>query len=810
MSYKTYTGDYLDKVAFPMGGIGAGMICLEGRGAISHVSIRNTPNVFWEPCTFSAICIKGEKNIARVIESPVPRSRVFGTAGAGNGLAGYSYGLPRLRNAEFNSKFPFATINFQDELIPLDISLCGWSPFIPRDSDNSSLPVAGLEYTFTNNTDKFVEAVYSFNSRNFLFVHPRRAEVLDYQNGFIFTDPGDDNAPWERGEFCVATDDPDARVNRQWFRGGWWDCLTIAWKNIENGEMIENAQVMEGEASPGASIFVPVNLEPGESKTVRIMLSWYMPNTNITVGEVLEGQAVCECGCGCEGAESKKPTHKPWYAGRFASINEVADYWKANYDALRAKSAKFSECFFDTTLPGDLIDAVEANLTILKSPTVLRQPDGKLWCWEGCCDNSGCCSGSCTHVWNYAQAIPHLFPDLERSLRETEFIANQDERGHQMFRASLPIRETVHTHLAAADGQLGGIIKAYREWRISGDTQCLWPKIKDSINYCIETWDPSHEGTLSEPHHNTYDIEFWGPDVMCTSFYLGALKAAIEMGKALDDEDPLYSELLEKGMKYLDEKLYNGEYYIQNIQWIGLRAENPLVKMASDGGGYSPEAIKIMEKEGPKYQYGNGCISDGVIGFWMAEAAGLGKFGNLDRIKNHLKAIHKYNLKFDLSDHANPQRPGFALGDEGGLLLCTWPLGDKLSLPFVYSDEVWTGIEYQVAAHLMMHGLVDEGMEIVKTARERYDGKKRNPYNEYECGHWYARAMSSYSMIQGITGVRYDAVERTLYINPSVEGDFRSFLSTASGYANVGVKNGEPFIEVKDGDIPVEKIEYCA
>ncbi|HCQ03886.1 MAG TPA: hypothetical protein DIT99_25760, partial [Candidatus Latescibacteria bacterium] len=152
----------------------------------------------------------------------------------------------------------------------------------------------------------------------------------------------------------------------------------------------------------------------------------------------------------------------------------------------------------------------------------------------------------------------------------------------------------------------------------------------------------------------------------------------------------------------------------------------------------------------------------------------------------------------------------YAIGDEGGLLLCSWPKGGKLSLPFVYSDEVWTGIEYQVASHLMLMGHVDEGLEIVRTCRDRYDGRVRNPFNEFECGHWYARAMASYGLIQGLSGVVYDAVDQVLYIQPTISGDFRSFLSTAMGYGTVGVKDGEPFVEVAQGEIPYTRIEYQA
>ena len=156
-----------------------------------------------------------------------------------------------------------------------------------------------------------------------------------------------------------------------------------------------------------------------------------------------------------------------------------------------------------------------------------------------------------------------------------------------------------------------------------------------------------------------------------------------------------------------------------------------------------------------------------------------------------------------MSDHVNPQRPAYALGNEGGLLLCTWPKGGKLSLPFVYSNEVWTGIEYQVASHLMLEGLVEKGLEIVRTCRDRYDGRIRNPFNEYECGHWYARAMSSYGLMQGLTGVRFDAIDQTLYIDSKIGKSFKSFLATETGFGTVGLQNGKPFIDVKWGHITV-------
>ncbi len=487
-------------------------------------------------------------------------------------------------------------------------------------------------------------------------------------------------------------------------------------------------------------------------------------------------------------------------------------YWRDHYDELRRNTRRFSDCFYDTTLPPEVVEAVAANLTILKSPTVLRQADGRLWGWEGCCDGSGCCAGSCTHVWNYAQALPHLFPALERTLRETEFGPSQDDRGHQQFRSALPIRPVAHDFHAAADGQLGGILKVHREWRISGDKawlRRLWPKVRASLEYCIEQWDPGHKGWLEEPHHNTYDIEFWGPDGMCTSFYLAALRAAVLMGKALESDVAEYSAILEKGLRRMEQELFDGEYFVQKIEWKNLRAKSPL-EVKSMVGAYSPEARALLEKEGPKYQYGSGCLADGVLGSWLALVCGVGQVVDARKVASHVKAVHRHNLKHDLTAHANPQRPAYACGNEGGLLLCTWPKGGELSLPFVYSNEVWTGIEYQVASHLMFLGMVAEGLDIVRACRDRYDGRVRNPFNEYECGHWYARAMSSYALLQGLSGARYDAVDKILYLRPSIPGDFRSFLSTASGYGTVGIKGGKPFVEVKSGTIEVRAIRTDA
>jgi uncharacterized protein (DUF608 family) len=800
-----YKKEYNSRIAFPVGGLGTGMYCLEGTGFISHMSIRHQPDIFSEPGMFAAIHVKGLENGAKLLEGPVAEWRKFGALNSGLGAPGADYGLPRFQNSTFEAHFPFGKVVLADQDIPLGVTITGWNPFIPGDADNSSLPVGVLEYTLENKSGKPLEAVFSFHSRNFMQKGREGSSVNPIQNGFILSQKGTSEEPHLQGDFAIYTDQPGTVVDHCWFRGGWFDGMTMVWNAIDAGALVQNDPVEKD--APGGSLYVPVSLNTDEKKTIRVFTAWYVPFSHLRIGgdpadskdnNVPESRLAEEL--------SNKGNYRPWYSSRFENIEAVAGYLTENYSNLLQKTELFSNTFYNTTLPNEVIEAVAANLTILKSPTIMRTYDGRLWNWEGCGDTWGSCHGSCTHVWNYAQAIPHLFPALERTLRHTEFEESQNKAGHQTFRSALPIRPVEHGFHAAADGQMGGIMKVYREWRISGDEafiKDMYPKVKASLHYCIETWDPRHAGLIEEPHHNTYDIEFWGPDGMHNSFYLGALNAFIAMSEYLGEDASFYKDLVAKGKAYTEKELFNGEYFIQKIQWTGLKAPDP-TKMVSWTVNYSEEAKKLLEKEGPKYQYGAGCLSDGVLGSWISRAAGLNESLDPEKIKSHLVSIHTYNLKQNLINHSNPQRPSFAFGTDGGLLLCSWPKGGKLSLPFVYSDEVWTGIEYQVASHLMMAGEVDKGLDIVRACRDRYDGSLRNPFNEYECGHWYARALASYALLQGLTGVRYDAVEKALYVDSKV-GDFTSFLSTNTGYGTVTFEGGKPQLSVVSGTIDVKK-----
>jgi len=326
----------------------------------------------------------------------------------------------------------------------------------------------------------------------------------------------------------------------------------------------------------------------------------------------------------------------------------------------------------------------------------------------------------------------------------------------------------------------------------------IYPAVKQSLDFAIQQWDPTHTGLIIEPHHNTYDIEFWGAEPMNSGYYLGALQAFIQMSKALSLPYQTYAGLLKSGRDRFETVLFNGEYFAQKTQWTGLKSTLDLTKE-------NPETKALISAEGPKYQYGNGCLSDALVGIWLSEISGLHDLIDETKLRSTLKSIVRYNHKSSLWDHCNPQRPGFACADESGLLLCTWPFNDKPSLPFVYSDELWTGIEYQVASHLLMKGDTESGKRLVRSVRTRYDGRIRNPFSEYECGQWYARAMSSYALLSGASQMNYNGLTQTLTIRETQKKE-SYFICTPTGFGHVSIQGNEVTVCPVSGTIKVKTI----
>jgi non-lysosomal glucosylceramidase len=314
---------------------------------------------------------------------------------------------------------------------------------------------------------------------------------------------------------------------------------------------------------------------------------------------------------------------------------------------------------------------------------------------------------------------------------------------------------------------------------MSGDTEWMrghWPAIRRALAFAWIRggWDANRDGVMEGVQHNTYDVEFYGPNPLCGIYYLGALRAAEEMARALGDSDAAaeYHSIFEKGSRWTDQNLFNGEYYIQKVRG------NPKSEIAPSTMG----DMGADNTEAPEFQLGEGCLADQLIGQYLADLAGLGALVNPANIRKTLQSIRKYNHRADLYEHVSLQRV-YALNDEPALLVCDYGKVARPKVPFPYSAEAWTGIEYLVAAQFIHAGMVAEGVETLENVRMRFDGERRNPWDEPECGHHYARAMSAWSSVVAYSGFDYHAARRTLTVLPKGGGGrFASFWSAGPGW----------------------------
>jgi len=822
---RTFTGDRATQIALPLGGIGAGCICLNGYGGLQDFSIWNHPSTTALPegfasskAAFAILHIKGAAPVTKLVEGPFPVLKIYdqGLQGQGYHRAGFE-GCPRVEKCIFKGEYPFGEAKLNDSSVPLQVTLTAWSPFIPLDDKNSGIPCAILEYTLHNTSSRTVDYEFSYHLSHLApgcsgDESASRNTVVPERGVFLHNIEKPNAEGY--GSACLVAIGEKPRIKGMWLRSPGWefDSLSALWREVSTGNFTANdgSNTIDTGGRNGCSILLEGALAPGDSRIHSVVISWHFPNCYLGVGGIAASEFPGTVGCRSF-PEGTPPLWRPYYTSIWKDAREVALYVDENYATLHARTVAFKQALFSSTLPSYVLDAVSANLAILKSPTVLRLENGDLWGWEGCFPDAGCCHGSCTHVWNYAQAFAHLYPHLERTLRELELGRSMDENGHVTFRSALPEGPVKHDFHAASDGQLGGIMKVFRDWQICGDLDWLrkmYPLAKRSLDYCIRTWDPDHKGGLFEPHHNTYDIEFWGPDGMCGSIYLGALSALTQMARAVGqtEDAEFYDDLAHRCARFMEEQLFNGEYFQQKVQYLGLR-NTTFATLVAQVDEHSSEMQQLLKREGPKYQYGSGCLSDGVIGAWMARFYGIDTPLAQEKIRTSLQTIFKNNFKSDLSQHANAQRPGYAMGHEPGLLLCTWPRGGKPTLPFVYSDEVWTGIEYQVASHLISEGFVKEGLTIVKALRSRYDGRIRNPWNEYECGNYYARAMASYALLGALSGFRYSAAHKTLWFGPQVSvRPFNTFFCTASGFGSIELDGRSLRVQVLEGELQLERL----
>lgn len=768
--YKKIFKEDAKEVAFLLGGIGTGNISIDSRGNFRDLEIFNAPSEGLNPpYTFFAIWAKEkDKNpIVRKIEA----QKDFYYSSFQGFYPHEVSGIPHFKSSKMLGEYPFVWIDFKDEELPIDVTLEAFTPFIPLNADDSGIPCAIIRYKVRNKSESKIEVSMAGSMANFLgkencyyqgfftgssniLINKFIAKKL--LRGMYFSIEDIDTNDLHYGNMSLITTNDNVSAKPNWSEGGWFDGLQDFWDDFKKDGKLDiidyesfSRSEIQLQSPKVGSIAINNVLNPKEELTFEFIFTWYFPNR-------LKGWESDKKNCCSDNIV------KNYYTNLFSDSLDVATYVVKNLDRLEKYSRKFHGALFSSTLPDYVIDAISSNITVLRSNTCFRIEDGTFLGWEGCGNGIGCCPGSCTHVWNYAQTVAFLFPELEQSMRKVEFNLETNNIGKMNFRTIKAFGKKNWTDSSfrenenlppATDGQLGSIIRLYRDWKISGDNRLirnLWDKAKKALDFVIKVWDTDMDCVLDGKKHNTYDIEFYGPEPLSNGLFYTALKAVIEIAEYLEDKKAKekYKEILRIGPKRMDEMLWNGRYYIQKIEDI----------------------------DKYKYQFGIGCLSDQLFGQLLAHICGLGYILPKNHVKKAIKSIYDNNFITNFENHHNVQRV-YALNDEKGLILCSWPKGGRPKFPFVYSDEVWSGVEYQVAAHLIYEGFTEEGLNIVKATRERYDGYKRNPYNEIECGNHYVRSMASWSLLLALSGFKYDMVKKEISFDPKVNKDnFKVFF----------------------------------
>ena len=433
-----------------------------------------------------------------------------------------------------------------------------------------------------------------------------------------------------RGTMALAAlTQPGIRIShwRGWPQGRWWNSPMLFWDAFStSGELGPEPE----KRNAVGVVLQSATIAPRQSQTFTFLLAWHFPNRTPEW-------------CGWDAPPGKGVTRiGNYYATRFDDAWAAADYTALHLASLERRTRLFADAFRESTLPAAVKEAASANLSTLASTTCFRTADGEFHGFEGADDTRGCCFGNCTHVWNYETATAFLFPSYARSLRKAAFGYSMDDAGAMRFRQLLPDGYD-RFGWAAADGQMGQILHAYLDWKLTGDDAWLrgmWPRLKKAIEFAWIPggWDANRDGVMEGVQHNTYDVEFYGPNPLCGIFYLGALRASEEMARRMGDTSSAaeYHRLFTQGSRWIDANLFNGKYYVQQVR--GFRNDQIAPHLRGDMGA--------NETEHPEYQLGDGCLVDQLMG--------IPDLGTIYIVTNDKFAYYSYT---DCSIPLSPSRP---------------------------------------------------------------------------------------------------------------------------------------------------------
>ena len=776
-----YDQDHLRRIALPLGGIGTGTVSLGGRGDLRDWEIMNRPAKGFIPSVAQRVGpsfvlnmqTKNCEPVTRLCEGPLELAEYEGSSGS----TAVNHGLPRFSKCNFGASYPFGQVRLSDPKTPLEVTINAFNPLVPADADASGIPVAVLRFELHNRTKKNVTATLCGSLPNFIGNDGSTNTNCDRRNRFrkadkfcgVFMDAQRlKNHSAQRGTIALTTLSKSGVSHRtDWnSQAGWGSAAHDFWKDLQSDGVLDNPKRGKSRM-PIGSLAVKTTVPAGKTKEVTFLLTWHFPNRQIwkPSKDCKKSEVVCN-----------------YYTTQYRDAWDVVRKLQPALKALEYRTALFVDSLCDSDLPHSVKESALFNISTLRTQTCFRTPDGHLYGWEGCGDRCGCCEGSCTHVWNYEQATAFLFGDLALGMRKVEFAHATNKKGLMAFRVKLPLKTSAKKFgAAAADGQMGCIMKMYRDWQLSGDSALLkklWPNVKKALAFCWIRggWDADQDGVMEGCQHNTMDVEYFGPNPQMTGWYLGALRAAEEMALALNDKS--FAEkcrtLFESGSAWMDKNLFNGEYYEHHIR--PMKRDDIADGLILGMGG------NISRVD---FQLGKGCLVDQLVGQYMAHVCGLGYLHDKRKVKKTLKSILKYNQRDGLQDHFNCMR-SYVLDDEKALLMAAYP-GEMPENPFPYFTEVMTGFEYTAAVGMLYEGQTKDGLKCISNIRERYDGRKRSPFDEAECGHHYARAMASWGAVLALTGFHYSAVEKTMTFaaKPGTH-----FWSTGYAWGKCTIKSG--------------------
>ncbi len=784
----TAKNEELKHIGMPVGGIACGQLYLGGDGRLWlwHIFKTEYSREKDHGQRFSAMTLGGhyanpDKVFTRETR-PVDQGTIIKVT-SGDDTNTRTLDNNGFEDITFRGEYPIGKVKYKDKNFPIEVHLDAFSPFIPLNAKESSLPATIMSYSLKNKGSKLVKveiakwmenAVCPFiddaawgNRKNVLEFGNQRISVVGYIENDNKKGPSGELISEQHGFGSMALSLLNSKDMGK-------VALSIPlntkpeelFAELNKPDEFEKEKFSSFNNTMIGAVGKEIELKPGETKTVDFCISWYFPYLNQQEKET--GQLL-----------ALKDIHnlKRHYFNRFNNAGEVAAYLQTNYRYLTETTRNWNKTWYDSSLPYWLLDRSFISIDCLATNTVLWFNNDRFYGWEGV----ECCPGTCQHVWHYTQSMARVFPEIERYLREKidYGLSFRDDggMGHRDETAGNYGKTVAH------DGHCGTIIRAYREHKMSANNEFLsrnYVNIKKSVQYIISE-DKNRDGLLEGGQHNTLDASWYGPMGWISSLYIGALAAgkamALEMGDnrfAAECDD-----LIKKGQENIVNELFNGEYFIHK--------PDP----------NHPNAINSND----------GCHIDQVLGQSLAFQAGVPEriIPEKETI-SALKSIWKYNFAPDAFIYQEQHQPIkgvriYATAGEAGTIMCTWPKGgDENAVPGMdkrqadsptwlgpggYFDECMNGFEYQVASHMINEGMLEEGLAITKSVHERYGAKKRNPYNEIECGDHYSRSMASYGVYNALCGFDHHGPKGILTFNPKVTPEnFKAAFITAEGWGS--------------------------